>query len=236
VLVEYLLAWDRIWSNTTAGRTAISVSSGKAYGPEADLLEVPGWPDSIRVTVHPPSIAADGRQLLMLRTNVLRDAFGNILPDGTQVTFTVVSTENTPEMIPGFTINGVAEVPLQAASKPGQSKALASVFGVTSEPATVTFTTGPVAGRIQLETRVDHDKDAVVMTAGPLLGPMKQHVPDGTEVVFDIIGPGTQFSQLALSESGYASIEMRQVNLVPGNYQAEVHSGSGVGSIHFTVP
>ncbi len=236
VPVKHLLAWDRIWSNTTAGRTTIAVSSGDAFGPEADLLEVPGWPESLRVTVDPPGATADGRQLLSLKTNVLRDAFGNILPDGTQITFAVTTPENTPWMIPGITIDGVAEVPLQAASEPGQFEVTASVFGIASEPVTVTFTAGPAVGRIPLESNIDQDLGAVVITAGPLLGPLAQHVPDGTEVLFDIAGPGAQFSRSAPSDSGYATVEIRLTNLVNGRYHVEVHSGSGVGATNFTAP
>jgi hypothetical protein len=235
--VKNLVAWTRLYSTLKAGRTTVTVTSGAAYGPEATLLEVAGWPVSFKLSSDPETLPADGRQLMTLRTAVIRDQYGNVLPDGTLVTFIVETPNNERRTIPAYTLDGVAQVPLQAARVPTTFEVRADVFGVESESLTVKFTDGPAVGNIPLQIHKDTVKQSLSLEAGPMLGPLQQLIPDGTPVTFKITDSTGQLQTLAATaDQGQAKVELRLANLPLGNYKAEVQVGSGQGSLNFSLP
>ncbi|MCB0130160.1 MAG: hypothetical protein KDD78_04910, partial [Caldilineaceae bacterium] len=69
--VQHMVAWERIFSGTTAGDLFLAVTAGAAHGPERTVREVPGPPAAIAVYVDSSDLPADGRQLLTLATEPL---------------------------------------------------------------------------------------------------------------------------------------------------------------------
>jgi hypothetical protein len=235
--VKHLLGWTRIPSGTRAGHTTISVTTQNVHGPEATLLEVAAFPVSSTLEAEPRSAPANGRELVTLRTSVLADEFGNVLPDGTLVTFVASAPDGQRYFVPAPTINGVAEAPLQAPSEPGIFTVRATVYDVASAPLYVAFTPGPSVGTFPLTANLDPTNGAVMLEAGPILGPLQQYVPDGTPVLFAVTNPAGQQQWLqAIAESGRAGVELRLVDLKPGTYTAEALAGSGRGSTTFDLP
>lgn len=237
VNTSQLLAWTRIPSGTRAGRTTISVTTEQVSGPEATLLQVAGFPAAFTLSAEPDSLPADGRELVTLRTSVLADRFGNVLPDGTLVTFLAEGADNERRFLPAYTINGVAEAPLQAPTEPSILTVRATVYDIESAPLRVAFTPGPAVGTFPLTARTEAANGAVVLEAGPILGPLQQFVPDGTPVLFAVTDSAQQQQWLqAVAEAGRATIELRLAQLQPGSYTAEALAGSGRGTTTFSVP
>jgi hypothetical protein len=237
ITVSHLVAWTRIPSGTRAGRTTISVTTQDVYGPEATLLEVAAFPVSSTLEAEPRSAPANGRELITLRTSVLVDQFGNVLPDGTLVTFVADAPNGDRRFVPAYTINGVAEAPLQAPTEPGIFTVRATVYDAESAPLQVAFTSGPAVGAFPLTARTDTTSGAVILEAGPILGPLQQYVPDGTPVLFTVTDDAGQQQWLqAIAETGRASVELRLVDLKPGTYTVEALAGSGRGSTSFNRP
>lgn len=237
IRISHLLSWTRIRSGTQAGRTTISVTTQDVYGPEATLLEVAAFPVSSTVEAEPRSVPANGRELITLRTGVLADQYGNVLPDGTLVTFVADAPGGERSVVPAYTINGVAEAPLQAPTEPGILTVRAAVYDVESAPLQVAFTPGPAVGTFPLTARTDATSGAVTLEAGPILGPLQQYIPDGTPVLFTVMDDAGQQQWLqAIAESGRASVELRLVDVQPGSYTVEALAGSGRGSTSFNRP
>jgi len=146
VPTEHLLAWKRIWSGTRAGRTAVSVAVQGQSGPEADLLEIAGWPVPFELFVADPEAAvADGRRLLELRTGIIVDAYDNPMPDGTQITFVVEDLDGTTRRIEAYTLDGVARTILEAPDTPGRVSVWGVAYGVQGEALVIPFETGIAA-------------------------------------------------------------------------------------------
>lgn len=232
--VHHLLAWARIYSGTKAGRTVISTHSGKAYGPDSLLLEVPGWPVPFEIYTEWRALPADGEALVRLYTAVLQDQFGNVVPDGTLVNFVAerVTAENVlPDpgappsvlsryhfpysqnlgrrIIPAYTLNGVAEIPLQAPQAAGSFNVHATLYGIRSTVQQITFTPSPSEGRFPITAVVEEEENLLVVDAGPILGTLAQYVPDGTVVKFQIQdGIGRVWQQNSITEGGHAQIEL----------------------------
>jgi hypothetical protein len=237
LVVQNLTAWTWLPSSTTAGRTPISGHVGQAHGPEVVLLEVAGWPQSFGVTAVPGTMAADGYELLTLRTDVVRDEFGNVLPDGTAVTFIVNDENGTERTIPAFLLDGVAETTMQAAVTPGLYQARAVLYGVASQPAQIEFTPGPAVGHVPITITKDGAAGALWLAAGPLLGEMEQYVPDGTRVRFVVRGPDDAEQVVtAVSDAGHAQAELRLAELAAGSYSVLVQVGAGSGEAAFSIP
>lgn len=237
IQVAHLLAWARIYSHTQAGPTLITAQANGAHGPESTLLEVPGWPTNLSLSAQPPTLPADGRQLMTLTTGVLRDKFGNILPDGTLVTFIAETAHAEQRIIPTYTLAGVATAPLQAAAEPGVVQVWASVYGVKSDPLQVAFTPGPAVGTFPVKVQVLAADRALQVTAGPVLGPLAQYVPDGTTVLFHITDASAISQWVSTTTSnGFATVEVRLAALTAGQYAIDAMAGSGKGSATFRYP
>ncbi|RMG97021.1 MAG: hypothetical protein D6706_09265 [Chloroflexi bacterium] len=242
--IEHLLAWVRIYSGTKAGITTITaqIKGNENWptvnGPAKELREIPGWPVPFTVTTEEDQIPADGFHLVTLRTSTIQDAFGNIMPDGTQVMFVVTEPDGQPRLIPAYTLDGIAEAPLQSPLEPGTVVVRGSVYGVESPPLTLTFTDGPAVNDFPVHIRLDEASGAVYLEAGPLLGALGAYVPDGTPVRFQVYGTNGQLvaEKTAVSDAGYATAELRLFRLASGHYQARVSAGSGQGQVKFTIP
>jgi len=237
VPISGLLAWQRIFSSKRAGRALVSVRVEDAYGPEATFAETPGWPTRFGLSASPTSLPADGRRLLTLRTDVIRDAFGNPMLDGTLVTFVVETPEGAPRLIPAYTIDGAAEAQLQAAAQPGSVTVRATLYGVESDPLSITFTPGPAVGVFPTAAYVNGRDGIVALEVGPLLGPLGQFVPEGVPVHFVVTGPDHVVRTAdGVAAQGYARAELRLADLPSGPYTVEAQLGTGRGQTTFVAP
>ncbi|MBP7960999.1 MAG: SH3 domain-containing protein [Caldilineaceae bacterium] len=232
--VDHLLSWFRLFSGTEAGRTLIAVQANQVFGPEKELMEVPGWPVAYAVEADPQSMTGDGRLLLTLRTDRIRDRFGNEVPDGTVATFVLEDPAGKRRWVPGYTVDGVAEVTIQAADEPVAYQVWATTYGVESLPATVTFTAGPAVGTFPLTADLHTPSGDLTLTAGPVLGPLSQYVPDGTSVRFEVADSlGLVQTVSGITDAGYAMVAVRLVGLQSGDYTVTAQAGSGQGQLRF---
>lgn len=235
--VRHLLAWERVYSRTVAGRTLISAEVEGQHGPESALEEIAGWPVPFALTAEPATLPADGFQLLALRTAVIRDRFGNLMPDGTQITFVAVGPAGDTRIIPAQTLDGVAETMMQASASPGVYLVKATILGMESAPLRIVFTPGPAVGSFPVHVAVDSAQGMLRLTAGPITAVLQQYVPDGTPVVYTITAPdGQMWRETAVTDAGYAFVDIRLTRLTSGAYTAVAATGSGQGTTRFSVP
>ena len=220
--LSHLLAFENLFSGTRAGRGTVWVSVGTVAGPGVSLDEVAGPPAPFTLEPVEPLLAgtatADGQTLVPVRTSVLRDRFGNVEPDGTQVTVEW-SGPDGPARATAVTIAGVAQLSVQAPSTPGDVQITGFCRGVASAGALV-LPFPPAVG--EFPVIADLSSSGVNVTIGPVTGFGGSLVPDGTPVtvtVTDQAGP-------AGSRSG---------GLVTGIADVVVSSRKLVGRVTVTV-
>ena len=236
-LVQHGVAWLRFYSALRAGRTTVVAGVGEARGPESTIMEVPGWPVSYGITATPTTAPADGRQLITLRTEPIRDRWGNQMLDGTLVTFAVEAPDAAPRLIPAYTIDGVAEAQLQAPTTPGVLLVRGTMYGLRSAPLRITFTEGPAVNAFRVAATVDPDDGNVRLATSTLLGALGQFVPDGTLVRFTLRGAdGDEREVTAEAEHGRAAATVRLADLRSRTYAVEVGVGSARAETTFVVP
>jgi hypothetical protein len=230
------VSWAWLPAGTRAGRVVVSAMIDAQAGLAGDLDVVAGRPVVFGLVAEPASAAADGRQLMILRTDLLRDQYQNVLPDGTAVVFVVVMPDGSQQRIPAQTIGGVAQAPLQAATMPGIAAVMAVAEGVASRTQYVEFGAGPAQGRIPVTVALQASERLLIVQIGPLIGPLGELVADGTLIEVQITdSTGQIVSANGATRAGQATIAFELNRLAPGVARARVELGSAAGEQEFVV-
>ena len=156
---EGLIAFAEVQSGTQAGRSRVGVEIGDVGAPERTFLEVAGVPVPFSLVVGETIPPADGNALLEMKTTVLADRFGNVVPDGTAVVLDGRGSTGN-RRITGSTIEGVAHFVVEAPDRPGPAEFTALASGTPSDPTVVDFE--PAVTAIPVEV-VDHEEGFEVL-------------------------------------------------------------------------
>ncbi len=230
-----LLAWARIYSRTTAGRLYLAATAGAAHSLQQSLLVVPGPPAPFTIAAEPSPLTADGEQLITVQSSPLLDDFGNLLLDGTAITFVAEAEDGSRRTMPAQLIAGSATVQLQAPNRPGPITVRAFVLDRASPPLRLDFRAGLAPAPIAVAITIGDEE--IQLRAGPLLGLLNQYIPDGSEVTFAVQRSGTVTQTIsARSEAGFATALVRRNRLIAGAYSVRVNVGAGAGESTFILP
>lgn len=123
------VAYQIITAQTKAGKTLGYVSVDRVKSKEKELLEVADYPIDFRIWAEDTTPFADGRQTFKVKTDVLKDRFGNTVPDGTLVLFECQDANNTLRQLNGYTLEGIATIVVQNPVSAGSLSIRASVNG-----------------------------------------------------------------------------------------------------------
>lgn len=234
--VKHGFAWEEIYSTTTAGRTLVTATVHDAFGPEGAIIEIPGWPIPFDIFISPDNLPADGFHLLNIRSGIITDKNGNVMPDGTMIKYQMSDSDGSVREYPTVTLDGVAEVTVQTPRQPGVYQIRGTAFGMQTEPVTVEFLPGPALGEFAMALSFDTVDNAFLITAGPITGSLDQFVADGTEVQFTIRGAnGVAWTAAALVDAGYATVPIRRSLLTRQTYRVEASVGAGYGELEFSI-
>lgn len=235
--INHLVGWAWLDGTTTEGDIRLAASIDEASAPENNLVAVADSPESFTISANPDSADADGRQLITLRSDVIHDANGNVVPDGTLVTFIAETSAGEMRRIPTYVIDGIAQAPLQAPQTAGVFSVWALTTGVKSETLTIHFSDKNIARDFRLSASTDAALGAIILTAGPIAGTLGQLMPDGTQVNFSLTDPaGNRQWLVAETQNGYAEIDVRLLTLRAGIYTIEASIGSQRETLAFSVP
>lgn len=172
------IAWLKITAGIRAGKSFAGVNIGQAFSDEKELLEVAGFPINFSIHALAHTSFADGRQTFHVRTDSLADGYGNMLPDGTLVIFQCLHTNGARQRLNAYTIAGRAEVTIRNPAAPGTLSITAAVEGGgASNPLKIAF-----SGMLSA-LPVQYNPNASQLIIGPLRGPLKQLLPQGTAVI-----------------------------------------------------
>ncbi len=227
LVIHNLLAWTRVFSGVKAGRTSIVALIGQIHGSESTLLEVAGWPVPFDIFANPQPLPADGNLVTTLSTAIILDKFGNVMPDGTLITFIVHAPDGAYSTVPAYTIDGIAKTLLQAPIEPGMYTVQATMLGVASHKIVVQFDAGPSDNRFAIAAQKDVKGNAYLLRAGPILGSLGQYIPDGTPIRFIVVNANGQQQELdSISDAGYANVELLSAQFPVGKYTVHIFVGS----------
>lgn len=178
---DYFIAWKNIYSRTTSGKMLISTTCNTIDSKEFETDIQPSPGEDFKISFSRPHKFADGNQITTLETSVIRDKYGNLVGDGTLVTFQVTTQNNILLKTYAATINGIAIGQLLHPDHQDTYTVKGYVTGIAESK--------PI--QIRYNALIDHfaykfTEENRKITVGPLRSFMKQIVPDGIKVELKI--------------------------------------------------
>lgn len=171
------IAWKNIYAPTKSGIVLISASCNDALTKEFDAVIYPSIATDFTISYQRNHEYADGNQITKLSTSILKDKFGNIVSDGTMVTFIIKNKENAVLKTFGTSIEGIATGQILHPEKENNYIVTAYVNGI-SKSNTVQISYKSINPTIAFSI----SKDKRTITVGPIKSFMNQLVPDGIKV------------------------------------------------------
>lgn len=167
-----LLVYELINAQNEMGNLILGAEVELSHSPESVLVIDQSWVNSfsIKIVEHHP--VADYSKFVLLKSNVVKDENGNIVPNGTLVSWNIYSSNRLIGSYSSFTINGVAEVYVQNPRAAANWTISASSLGAYSENSISLNFNKAVDGFTLLKNKNG-------FTIGPVYGALGQLIHDG---------------------------------------------------------
>lgn len=181
----------------------IGATIDKANTIEQSVRFLSGCPDNIKIDLSEVFPVADGRQFFKASTQVMKDADGTIIKDGTMVYFIISAADG--QVISKFravAINGIASTWIKNPVYEGYYDLKVHVCNNYSEAHHLYFTD------LIKEFNYEWKKEKNIVKIGPVTSALDQFIPDGTPVVASF-NDGTQTQELqAVLYDGCAVLDL----------------------------
>lgn len=179
--MEKLLNGVRIDAVTKAGKIFTGVKSGTAHSMEREVLVTPTWPERFNLEIVNFLPFAEQRQVLRLRTSIIKDRYNNTIADATAVQFEVKDDLGSISKFISYTVSGRAEVQIENPEKATNWKVQAYVDqSKSSNTLNLRFNESVI------DIPIEYSDDESMLIFGPILGPLDQFVANGVILSFEI--------------------------------------------------
>ena len=178
---QSFIAWKNIYSRTKSGKMLVSTECNNTDSKEFETEIKPSIGEDFTISFSRNHSFADGNQITSLTTSIIRDRYGNLVGDGTLVTFQVVTKDNILLKTYAATINGVAIGQLLHPDHQDDFTVKGYITGIAqSKPINI-----PYLALIKNFSYAFSDNNRRIIV-GPVRSFMKQLVPDGVKVELKI--------------------------------------------------
>jgi hypothetical protein len=208
--------WKNIYATDNVDKVFVSAECLGVNSKEMETEILPSIPVDFSIYAIRTHSYADGNQITSLSTSIIKDVFGNIIADGTMVTFTIITSEGNTLRTSGSILNGVAEGQILHPDHPISWEIKGVISGIAeSEPIAIEFES------ITRDLKVYFSEDDKKLIVGPITSYMNQLVPDGTEVS---LYTGDRFIILKSSFNGMVDFDLRQHEFESGENEITVNA------------
>ncbi len=200
-----LISWKNINATKKSGRILVNNSFKEVTSKELTTFVFPTLAEAFEIAIDRNHIYADGNQIMKLRSNVIRDKYDNIISDGTLVNYVVENSKGAILRTAAPTINGISKATLLHPSEKEEWKITAFVTGAAKSNTLQTKFETAIT-----DFEVNFSDTNRTIAVGPLKSFMKQLVPDGVLIQFDIYSQGGDFieTKKVSSIKGFGHIEL----------------------------
>ncbi|MBO3116391.1 hypothetical protein J4050_06515 [Winogradskyella sp. DF17] len=220
IYTEHGFSYKKIYSYENSGRVLISSESLGLNSKEFDVNVMPAIPTNFSISADRIHKYADANQITTFKTSIIRDRFGNIVSDGTFVTFFITNKSGYIATTSGATIDGVATAKMLHPDHEEQWTIKAYIEGMANSDAIVLNYEQAVS---DFEVSFSEDKRTIIV--GPLQSFMEQYIPDGLDVTVKIYESGKLAHQImAQSRDGFATVKLSIDRFPKGIYTIEVNT------------
>lgn len=175
------IAWKNVYSTKKAGRMA-TTAFYESYSSKEMIAKVnPAKALDFTINYSRNHSYADGNQIIIFSTNIIKDEFKNIVNDGTLVSFIVKDSKGMLLKTVGTTINGIAKGGLLHPNEPEDWAVTGYVTGAAKSN-TIVISFEPAVKDFQ----VVYSSNGRNIQIEKILSFMHQLVPDGIPVDLEI--------------------------------------------------
>lgn len=206
--------WQRINSPLTTGR--LITGSTLNYISSTELV-ADVFPDiAIPFKIYEDSNHnyADGNEIISIKTDQIKDPNGNVMSDGTIVTFFMTDNFNERWTTTASTVNGYAFAKALHPEKPSTWTVRGVITGMVESPK-IEIKFKSILKEITIQKQQGN-----TITVGPLTSYLGQTVPDGIEVSLKLNGKEI----ILKTKNGIVSHTYDTKTILPGNYELKVES------------
>ncbi|MEP0263736.1 hypothetical protein [Dokdonia sp.] len=197
------IAWQRIPAPLQSGRITIAGTLQDVSSKELVIDVFPDIATDFTITtdrIHP---YADGNEVMTLQSSQIKDTHGNVISDGTLVTFYIKDSLGRYWETTGSTIQGYAFAKALHPQIPSSWTIKAGIEGIAqSDPVKVTFDS------FLKEIPVTSSKNGQEIVVGPITSYLGQIIQDGIEI--QLSTAPIEYVSTMLSESGMAYFTIPQ--------------------------
>ncbi|WP_417886533.1 hypothetical protein [Zunongwangia sp.] len=177
VYMEKFMAWKNIPSYRKTGDIHISSEVNGINSIELTSNVLPSNATDFTIQSTRNHDFADGNQVATFTTSIIRDEWGNVVSDGTFVTFYIKNKENLILTTRGTTINGIATAKTIHPDHPESWSVKAYVTGLSeSDEISLQFRS------VLKNFNINFSENNRIIQVGPLHSFMNQLIPDGAQV------------------------------------------------------
>ncbi|MGB5371457.1 MAG: hypothetical protein WBN18_13595, partial [Flavobacteriaceae bacterium] len=162
---------------------------------------------------------ADGNQTITFKTAVLKDLYGNILSDGTLVTFKITDAEGMLLQTTGTSLNGIAEAKLLHPTHQDNWRVMAFIAGAAkSNDLAIDFDQAVTDFEIKL---AQHGR---FLSVGPIKSFMDQMIPDGLPIQMEVSNAARRSLETiwTTSNRGMGSFTLPSAFFEAGTYRVTI--------------
>jgi len=181
IYTKNLIAHQNIYAPKKSGRMLVASECLGRNSSEFTVDVMPAIPTNFEIFSERPHEYADGNQMTTLYTSTIKDAYNNLMADGTYVSFIITNGEGYILKTSGTTIKGVATAKMIHPDHQDQWKIKAFITGM-AESNSIVLNYQQVLKDFEIAFSANHRK----LTIGPLQSFMEQLIPDGLSVKISI--------------------------------------------------
>ncbi len=109
VVLKNLIGWQNIYSPLKSGRILVMASCRESNSKEYTTVVYPANATDFKISYERNHNYADGNQVILFSSDIIKDPFDNIVSDGTLVSFLVTNAKGVQLKAVGTTLNGIAK-------------------------------------------------------------------------------------------------------------------------------
>lgn len=178
---NFFITWYSIYSPSKSGKLLAASECEKIATKEIETEVYPNIPTNFSISYYRNHGFADGNHFTKFTTSQIKDVYGNIVSDGTLVSF-IIKTKNDYILKSfGATINGIAVATILHPDHAEKYTVQGFVTGI-AESNSVSINYAPVISTFNYH----FSKDNRTLKVGPLKSFMNQLIPDGIKVAVKI--------------------------------------------------
>ena len=217
---DFFIAWKNIYSRTKVGKMLVSTECNTTTSKEFETDIKPSIGKDFSISYSRNHEFADGNQITLLETSIIRDKFGNIVGNGTMVTFQIITKNNILLKTFAATINGIAIGQILHPDHQETYTVKGYVTGI-AESKSLQINYLALIKTFTYQFAENNRK----ITVGPIKSFMKQIVPDGIKVELKIFHQNKLIeTKIVETAKGFATFYLLAPFYKEKEYQFEINT------------